>query len=257
MKLNEVQSLFKQQVFSSETDPKILREFKPAGPLSLDQAFKIYHNAYIARLTEALRETFPAVFWVLGEDLFKKVASKYIQTQPSVSYVLTDYGVSFPEFLRLTPQGKGAPFLFDLARLEWSYKNLLHASSPEPLPTEQVQALIHSEDFKVQFIDAMEVFESPYSVFEIWSRRWGPAYEFETINWQNPESLLLYKKQKKVQVQKIDKIEAQVLTELQEGSSVSSALADYSSLLTPDRIAQLFQLMMRTGVIEDLIVLDT
>lgn len=256
MNLNEAQSLFKKNVLSGESDPQALQEFKPAGKLSLEQAFEIFNRSYLARLTKVLKETFGGVYWVTGEDLFQTLCHKYIQSQPSVTYALSDYGHSFPEFLQVTDSAKGIPFLFDLARFEWIFKKMYHAPTPEPLPAERIQELLHSEDFRVQFIEAMEIFESPYAIYDIWRLRKEPSYRFEDINWKHAESLIIYKKQKKIFVQRIDAIEAQILSELKEGSSVSSALADYSSLLTPDQIAQLFQMMIKTGIVEDVLIID-
>ncbi|WP_415061785.1 putative DNA-binding domain-containing protein [Bdellovibrio sp.] len=256
MKLNEAQSLFKKNLLSAQADPKAVESLKPIGKLSLEQAFEVYHRGYFARLTEALSKTFRAVRWVLGEELFRHVARRYIEAQPSISYDLSDYGETFPEFLKSSQSTRGIVFLYDLARFEWTFKNMYHAASSEPLPVERIRELLHSEDFKIQFIEAFEIFESPYAIFDLWSHRKEPPYQFEDINWNHPECLMIYKKQKKVYVQRLDAIEAQILTELKEGSAVASALADFSSLLTPDKIAQLFQMMMRAGIIEDILVLE-
>lgn len=256
MKLNEAQNLFKRNLLSAQADPQAVESLKPIGKLSLEQAFEVYHRGYFARMTEALSSTFRAVRWVLGEELFRHVARRYIEAQPSISYDLSDYGETFPDFLKNTQATKGIVFLCDLARLEWTLKNMYHAAASEPLPVERIRELLHSEDFKIQFIEAFEVFESPYAIYDIWIRRKEPPYQFEDINWNHSESLMIYKKQNKIYVQRIDAIEAQILSELKEGSAVASALADFSSLLTPDKIAQLFQMMMRAGIIEDIIVLE-
>lgn len=257
MKLNEALSLFKKNLLSSPSDAKAESELKPAGKLSLEQALQVYHRGYITRLTEALGETFEAAVWVLGDDLFRETSRKYIASQPSVSYNLSDYGHNFPEYLKVSPSGRDIPFLYDLARFEWTFKNMYHTPTPDPLPIEQIQALIHSEDFKVHFIEGMDVFQSPYAIYDIWRQRNVVTSPSADNNWKQPESLLIYKKQKKIYVHRIDHIEAQVLMELKDGSSVSEALADFSHLLTPEKITQLFQTIMKAGIIEDVLVLET
>lgn len=257
MKLSETQSLFKKNILNAQNDPTAFNEFKPAGKLSLEQAFNLYHSIYEARLTEVLMSHFPAVRWVLGKDLFNKICHKYVETQPSVTYNLHSYGNTFPEFLKEDHDSKAIPFLYDLARLEWTLKEVQDRPSPSPLPGKHIEELLHSEDFKVQFIDAMEIFESPYAVYDIWDQRMSSAYQFEDINWNRSESLLVYKDQKKLCLIRIDALEAEVLKELKEGSSVSSALADFSSLLSPDKIAEFYQVLANTGIVEDVIVLET
>lgn len=257
MNLNEAQSLFKKNILNNKSDAKAERELIPAGKMSLEQAFQLYHRGYITRLTDALGETFESAWWVLGDQLFQETSRKYIASQPSVSYNLSDYGHNFPEYLKVSPVGQKNPFLYDLTRFEWMFKNMYHTPTPDPLPIEHIQGLVHSEDFKVHFIEGMDVFQSPYSIYDIWRRRKEPASPVEDINWMQPESLLIYKKQKKIYVRRIEHIEAQILTELKDGASVAEALADFSHILTQEKIAQLFQMMMKAGIIEDVLVLET
>ncbi len=253
MKLHDAQSSFKKHTFNTgESDPEALKNFKPGGTLNLKEAFEVYHGAYIARLTEALQETFEAVHWVLGDHIFQDISRNYIETQPSVSYNLSDYGDSFPEFLREHPATKGIPFAYDLARFEWIFKEIFHAPSPDPLSVERIQELMHEDDFKLRFIEAMSLFESPYAIYDIWNRRKEPQYEFEDINWELPESLILYKKDKKIYVKRIEAENLHVLEELRDGKSVTAALADHSNTMTPDKIVQLFQMMMKAGIIDDI-----
>lgn len=257
MRLYQTQKLFKRNILDVQQDPQALRELKPVGRLSLDQAFQIYHRIYTSKFTEILMETFPAVRWVLGKDLFNTVCAKFIEAQPLATYILHDYGSNFPEFIKDNRNVRGIPFLYDLARFEWSYKEVLDMPSPSPLPQKTVRELLHTEDFKIQFIEAMNIFESPYAVYNIWEERNSKSYAFEDINWNHPQSLLIYKFQKNIIINRIDAIEAEVLKELQAGSSVDSALADFSTLLTPDKIAQIYQLIAQSGIVGDVIVLET
>ncbi|MEK2646481.1 DNA-binding domain-containing protein [Bdellovibrio sp. BCCA] len=258
MNLNEALNLFKRNIASGQvSDGKAEAELKPVGSLSLEQAFQVYHQGYVARLTGALREIYEASSWVLGEDEFHNASRKYINAQPSRSYNLSDYGHEFPEHLQMSSLGTAHPFLYDLARFEWTFKNMYHTPTSDPFPAEEIQALLNSEDFKVHFIEGMDIFQSPYAIYEIWRRRNDPSGTIQDIHWQTPESLLVYKKQKKIYVHKIDHVEAQVLTELKEGKSVSQALVGFSHVLTSEKITQLFQIIMRAGIIEDVLVLET
>ncbi|MBO9666328.1 MAG: putative DNA-binding domain-containing protein [Bdellovibrio sp.] len=251
MKLSEVQNLFKKQILAPQADPQTITDLKPAGHLPLNEAFEVYHQGYTNRLTEALSRTYETVLWVLGHDLFNDICARYIESQPSVAFNLDDYGSTFPEYLVNTSKTKGIPFLQDLASFERLYKEIDEAATPNPLPIEQVQEILHARNFKIRFIDAMGVFQSMYSVSELWKRRKEPPYMYEDVNWGNPESLLIYKKDKRVMVQNIDPVDAEVILELQEGKSASEALSGYADLMTPERSQALFQLLMKAGVIDD------
>lgn len=254
MKLNETQSLFKKNILAGKLDAETHRDWKPAGKLSLEQAFHVYRRSYIVRMTETLGETFEAVWWVLGDDLFHEICRQYIEAQPSSSYDLSDYGHNFPAFLNQMANLKEFPFLHDLARFEWLFKDMYHTPTPDPLPVERIKELSLSEDFNVHFIEAMRIFESPYSVYKIWCmRKEDPAESFADFLWQQPESLMIYKKNKKIYTQRLGSVEAQILLDLQEGHSVAEALEDFSNAMTPERITALFQMMMQSGIIEDIL----
>lgn len=257
MKLNDLQNLFKQQLLAPQADPAIIRSLKPTGKLNLDQAFQIYHRSYVSRLTRTLRTTFEGVAWVLGDALFAELCRRYIETQPSIHYHLGDYGDTFPDFIRETTTIKGIPFLYDLARFEWLYKGIQEAPTPEPLPGAQVREMLSQYDVQIGMIEGVEIFGSDYSVLEIWKRRKDPTYMFEDINWTGPEWVLISKKQKQVLTQRLPKVEAAVIQELQEGISLARAFSNHANELTSEKINQLLELMIRAGIIADVMPLES
>ncbi|KHD89535.1 MAG: hypothetical protein OM95_02845 [Bdellovibrio sp. ArHS] len=256
MNLNEAQNLFKKGLMG-ENDQAFQKTLKAVGQMSLERAFKVYNHSYIRRLTESLKETYPSIFWVLGADSFQQVAADYINAQPSLSYDLAAHGAEFPAFLQTSSAGASIPFLHELARFEWIIKDIYHTPTPQPLAEEHIEELLQGEDFKVHFIEAMTVFASPYSIYEVWRQRNERSYHFEDIHWSQPEHLLLYKKQRKIYVQRIEAIEAQILLDLKEGKSITTALADFSHALNTEKISQLLEMITRAGIIEDVLVLET
>ena len=51
----------------------------PVGSLNQKQVLQVYTNDYYARLTEALGESFEAIWAVLGDEEFFKVCHEYIK----------------------------------------------------------------------------------------------------------------------------------------------------------------------------------
>ena len=190
----------------------------------------------------------------MGADLFNKVCAQYIEGHPSTSYSLKNYGQTFPQFLNTTAKTKEYPFLEDLAQLELLIKEIENSPTPDPLPAEQAQDLLASDDFTMSFIEAMTVFQSHYSVHALWEASKDPGLRVEQIRWNMPESLLLFKKDHSVQMSLLDPIEAEILSQLQEGRSISEALADLANLMSAKKLSELFHKMMKSGVIDDISV---
>jgi len=72
----------------------------PSKQLTSQQRMDVYANAYYARLLECLRDEYPALVLLLGEETFNAFAFDYLQCHPSQSYTLADLGRHFPAFLR-------------------------------------------------------------------------------------------------------------------------------------------------------------
>ena len=71
----------------------------PSKTLQPQDRVDIYAIAYMARLTEALHDDFPAVTRLLGHRAFHDVARAYLERHPSRSWSLNPLGRKLPEFL--------------------------------------------------------------------------------------------------------------------------------------------------------------
>lgn len=90
-----------------------------AGALSPDERVNVYAEMYWLRLRDVLREEFPQVRAVLGEEDFDILAAKYVRAHPSRHPSLNWLGQALPTFLRNHPVAE-VPWLADLAELEWA-----------------------------------------------------------------------------------------------------------------------------------------
>lgn len=66
----------------------------------------IYAQGYWLRLLECLRADFPALRYIMGEELFDFFAKGYIWNHPSTSTTLFDLGAGFADFLQNTQSSK-------------------------------------------------------------------------------------------------------------------------------------------------------
>jgi hypothetical protein len=97
-----------------------------AGGLAAAQRVEIYRHGYFARLVECLADDYPAVAHALGREAFEALCLEYIGQHPPASASLNFYGAPFASFCATRP-GPHAPFVSDLARLEWAVVEAIHA----------------------------------------------------------------------------------------------------------------------------------
>jgi hypothetical protein len=100
-------------------------EFIHGSPrLGPAQRLAIYARSYRLRLVECLREEFPTLRLLVGDQVFDLFAGAYLAACPSTSYSLYRIGTAFVDFLAATrPAHSGGPGTLDaipasLARLE-------------------------------------------------------------------------------------------------------------------------------------------
>ena len=125
----------------------------PSKQLTSQQRMDVYANAYYARLLECLRDEYPALELLLGEETFNAFAFDYLQFHPSQSYTLADLGQHFPAFLRdnqasardeeaaadsseeSCPDEYWLDLMTDLALLERTYSEVFSGFGIEDKPT--------------------------------------------------------------------------------------------------------------------------
>lgn len=130
----------------------------PSKALSSQRRLEVYANAYYARLLECLRDEYPALSSLLGEETFNAFAFEYLQSHPSRSYTLADLGHAFPEFLECNRsaatedanEGKSndeeesadqswVDLMIDLARVERTYSEVFSGPGIEQTTTLQAE----------------------------------------------------------------------------------------------------------------------
>jgi hypothetical protein len=91
----------------------------------------IYADMYQARLLDVLRDDFPLVLAVIGDEAFCSLAGRYLARHPSEHPSVRYVGRRFTDFV--AADETVPPFLADLARLEWARVDVFDALDGEPL----------------------------------------------------------------------------------------------------------------------------
>lgn len=138
---------------------------------------KIYHHQYFIALSQALARSYSCVKRLVGEDFFTMLARQFIQTHPSKSPNIIDYGSEFEDFIRNNPHCKTLPYLADVAKFEYLYEQCYFSS------TQSVFFLY-----------------SKYPIVQIWQMNENS----EALDLSNGEDYLkIHKQNHQVQVEKI------------------------------------------------------
>jgi hypothetical protein len=110
----------------------------------------VYRHAYVARLIECLEDDYPVVFHALGRDRAEELCRGYIAKYPSRSFSLNVFGQHMSAFLK----DEGEAFASDLAALEWSVVEAIHAAEAAKMAPDALAKIDPSEWANVSLVAA-------------------------------------------------------------------------------------------------------
>ena len=116
MSLGALQSGFQAAILTDET--AVPAEILPSQRLAAADRFGVYWSAYRSRLAEFLRNDYPALYAILGDEFFDELAAAYRDAKPSHHPNARWFGEALPDFLSSALPWCQSPALADLAAFE-------------------------------------------------------------------------------------------------------------------------------------------
>jgi hypothetical protein len=181
--------------------PAVLLDQLPPDVPWRAKRFAVYKNNVYARLVDALRDTFPAVERLVGEEFFRYAAVEYVASAPARSPTLLTYGEGFAAFLSRFPPASTIPYLADVARLEFLYLEAYHSADADPV---DYADLIHEgEAARLILHPSARFMTSPFQVSRIWELNRN-AEPFDALELpKTSEHLLVIRPQRQVEVRRL------------------------------------------------------
>jgi hypothetical protein len=201
-----------------ETAPALREVVAGTEPLSADDRIDIYASMYLWRLRDVLADDFPKVAAVLGPEGFTDLVRRYLGTCPSTHPSARWVGRRLADFLREFPLW--APWMTDLARLEWARLDAFDAADAEPVRVADL-GVVRPEDWPdlvLEPVPSLTVLRSLYPIHEAWAdpAAWSgpdaPAAE-------NPTTVRVWRRGWQALHVAVDATEASALGDLRAGAS--------------------------------------
>ncbi|HXG20035.1 MAG TPA: DNA-binding domain-containing protein [Methylomirabilota bacterium] len=213
-------------------DPALVGCVAERGPLGAAARVDIYAQMYYARLFDVLKEDFPRVAAILGDDRAHAIISAYLAQHPSTHPSLRQLGRCFPGFLQNCQEAADLPFLGDLAMLEWTRLEVFDAPDAELLRVEHLQSIAPEKwpGLTLRLIPALQVVHSEWPVHEIWKA--AETEDAPALPEIHPEKTILrvWRKGFSVYHTKIDALESAALAHVGTGESFAAVCGALESL---------------------------
>lgn len=214
----------------------------PGGSLSIEQSIDVYRGDYVARLSEAIGESFESIWFVLGDEDFFKLSHDYIKNNPSQVRDLGSYGTNLPEYIVSTSYQEEFPFLSELARYEQTFWRFFHSdpvNAYDPFGQIAAEDLGHSR----WLMPELSLLGSwDFDIPAIFAAREGIADESE-LDFEIPTACLMLKLDQNIKTFRLTNNQYSTLANLAEGATIEEALCG-----TPNEIQGLFALLKQQGI---------
>lgn len=256
MKLYELQKKMVKSIIEKDVGSDFSELLTPCGKLpNASESLKVYQNGYPARLTEALGESYPAIWRVLGDEDFFQLANDYISQCPSRSYNLSDYDSRFENYLASRKDLlEDFPFLPELANFEWSFHQTFHKKSDD-LSSLFPEALAEiNENTIFELASTLKFFDFQYSSYKVWKLRNTPPEEVDDFDFSAPQKILLFKiGDQKIQSLEVEDWQFLVLHLLQKREPLGRALEQVENFdLNQEQVSSIFALLTQHQLIKSI-----
>ena len=142
------------------------------GPdgLPSPRRFAVYRNNVVAGLIETLKENYPAVHRIVGDEFFRAMAGQFAAAHPPRSPIMLDYGADFPVFIDGFEPAATLPYLADVARIERAWIEAYHAADAEPLSAGDLLVIDQERlaEVRLAIHPSLRVAQSRFPALTIW-----------------------------------------------------------------------------------------
>jgi len=130
----------------------------------------IYANMYFFRLLDALKEDYPTLCAVLGNDEFHNLITDYLLAHPPAHYSLRYAGQHLPRFTRSQRLAQSRPYLADLATFEWALIEAFDAADEELLAAGALTALPAEAwaELRLRPVASLQLLPVEWDVLSLW-----------------------------------------------------------------------------------------
>lgn len=234
LSLAQTQDLFFAMVTSSthQSQSQLITTYlDPTRPVPMERGASVYRDAYILRLTKALRDVYPTIGWLLGAKMFDQTANEYFDQNPPSHFDIRYAGERFSPFLNMAKErlSDAAPnaMLSEIASLEWAkHKSAFHDPSRPRLSVIDLGRLAPEDwsSLRISFAPDMQLLKLGWNVRDVIDH---------LTTGQKPEEpearsvhYMVYQKNETTFVDEAEPQEFELLTRLKTGLGFEEALHD-------------------------------
>ncbi len=223
--LHDLQEDFTQAIVGAGNDR--IERYVLGGNLDASTRLDIYRNNVLSNYRNALRDTYPVIVGLVGDEFFNAAARIFARNTPSRSGDLHDYGEEFGGFLSGFAPAQDLPYLEDVARLEWAVHRVFHAADTEAFDLAQWSRLHEDQFSALRFTlnPAARLVDSAYPIARIWQVSQPDYVGDDTVSLEEgAQRVLVIRRDYAIELKQLSTGEYAMLRALADGCSLGAGL---------------------------------
>jgi hypothetical protein len=230
MTLAEIQAAF----FGLVTDPERIETGRELGPF--DERLRIYANMYLWRLVDALRNDFPKLAAVVGDDDFYALMRQYLRQHPSEHPDLGQVGRHLVSCLRQNPDPTRREDLADLAELEQARSDVFLEADSRPIDASAIAELGPAfSQARLRLVPALQLRRFEYQAAPVW--RSIDEEQAPPAPLAEPNEVAIWRKEFTVYHVALAAEEAEALRRAMSGARLEQVCAAFADQASPAQAA--------------------
>ena len=222
------------------------RDFAAAISQAADGPMRVYRNTVLSGCIEALRDNYPVVARLLGDEMFGHIAAEFALSSPPDRPVLALYGESLADWLEVQPWVADLRYLPDVARIERFQIEALFAADAEPLEMAALRGRDDWQELRLSLHPAARFNWSTTPSFSIWQSQCEQVEGELEFEWQS-EGVLITRPALEVQATRLDRFAHRFLFGIRLGETVGAAAIAAATLYPATDIGALFTSLVDAG----------
>jgi len=225
---------------------------------SKQQRLDIYHEAYRLRLLDALKNDYPAVELLLGEDEFEKAMTEYIKQHPSQHPSLRWMGKSVAQFLRTHSSWQQHLYVSELADFEWAQIMAFDAEDSAIATIDDVRKLESSQwlELRLNFQSSVKMLSYYSNAPQLWDALINTQTAPEAQTKKETQDWLIWRNDLQIMYRPIDSIEKWSVESFAQDKNFSEICAGLCAWFPEEQVplkaAQYLQLWIQNGLVSEI-----
>lgn len=202
------------------------------GPtLSADKRVAIYNQQYWFRLLSVMRDIFPFVVCLFGDEEFnKKIAEPYLLKYPPSHWSLNELGKNLPNWIDKNYKEEDKQLIYEAALVDEAYDRLFFAGHLPKIEKMKKQQKLFLQPTLALFSLSSNLFELRQTFLKKDLEYWEEN-EFPSISWGAKKYFVLFRDSGKIHYQEIESSQYYLLTAFEKGSTLADAIAKMIDLI--------------------------